>query len=375
MYRIYADDILIYDDTSPDPAHRAVSPKLTLKAGAAGSLTMTLTKDNAGYGSVRRMGTTIRVERDRVPIWIGRPLTERRDMWGSREMVCEGAMAFLNDTMYRYSYAFGEAANVVFGQIIDTHNASMALPEPWLSRLIDTGTVEVTDTYVLPAHKDTAWKTLADMIGKMGGILRMRYVNLGTSSSPIWRPTLDWLRDFPAAQPYAQTLEFGTNLLDFVRNWDMSDFSTFVYVEGAEIPDSFAQHYNSDWCYLADEPSPYSLYGRIEKWLDRPDLTSNNDCFDAAIAYLRTQQFGTMTLDVTALDLHILNPGIKPFDLLDRVRVISRPHGLDAWYVVTGIDIQMDDPGNTKYELEPATVEYTPPQKTLTQIVWNYGDR
>ena len=242
--------------------------------------------------------------------------------------------------------------------------------------MISAGTAEITDTYYLTTSKDTAWKTISDMIGKMGGILRMRYVNVGTSQAPSWQPTLDWLRDFPAAGGDAQTLEFGTNLLDFVRNWDMSDFSTCVYVEGAEVPGSPWIHYNSGgWAYLNDDPSPYSLYGRIEKYIERPELTSDDDCFDAAIAYLRTQQFGTMTLDVTALDLHILNPGVKAFDLLQRVQVISRPHGLNAQYVVTGIDIPLDDPGNTRYELEPATVEYTPPQKTLTQIVWNYGDR
>jgi hypothetical protein len=69
MYKIYADDILIYDDTSPDPYVKVASPKLTVEKNAAGSLKMTIPPGNAGYDYIVRMITEIKVEKDGYEYW------------------------------------------------------------------------------------------------------------------------------------------------------------------------------------------------------------------------------------------------------------------------------------------------------------------
>lgn len=376
MYRIYADDILIYDDTSPDPAHRAVSPVLKLAAGKAGSLDITLPPGNAGYGSVRRMGSTILVLRDLQVLWKGRVLTEQKDIWGSRVLVCEGALAFLNDTVQVTDYSEGMAATAVFENALAAHNGTTEDPRVTDDRKIYRGSMPILGGYTHGRETWTTKEIIDDLVKTFGGILRIRYITGGQPGHPEGIPYLDWLDEFPPASENAQSLDFGENLLDFTRNWDMTDFSTYVYVEGALIPDTlYEQHYNSGWAYLADEPTPASLYGRLEKRIEMPELTSDQDCLSAAIDYLMTQQWGTMTLEVTAFDLHYLNRNVPAFRLLDRVQVISRPHGLDAQYVVTGIEIQMESPENTKFEMEPATVKYTPLLKTITQVVWAQGSK
>lgn len=378
MYRIYADDILIYDDTSPDPAHRAVSPVLKLAAGKAGSLDITLPPGNAGYGSVRRMGSTILVLRDLQCIWKGRVLTEQKDIWGSRVLFCEGALAFLNDTVHMSSYPEpGTGAATVFEEVLLQHNGTVLVPRVADDRKIYKGAANFGGLYVSSGGWKSSLDMINDLVKQFGGILRCRYRNDGSSQSPEWVTVLDWLDEFPPAKSNAQTLDFGQNLINFTRGWDMSDFATYAFVVGAVNPNlPGEQHYTSDWCYIIQPtPTPAELYGRIERLLEYPELTSDLDCKYAAVDYLQTQQFGTMSLEVSAFDLHVLNHGIGAFDLLDRVRVISRPHGLDAWYVVTGIEIQMENPENTKFELEPATVKYTPLAKTISQVVWVQGNK
>ena len=378
MYRIFADNSIIYDDTSPEREHKALSPVLKLAAGSAGSLSITLPPDNSGHSLVRRMGTTLRVERDREAIWIGRVLSEKKDLWNNRELFCEGALAFLNDTVYLNSHPEpGISSATVFEEVLNLHNGYVLEPRVADDRKIYAGTKPAGRSYVSDRGRKTSLDTITDLINQFGGILRMRYVNAGTAQAPDWRPYLDWLDEFPAAAENAQELNFGENLLDFTRGWDMADFVTYVMVEGAVDPNRpGGQHYTSGWCYdISPEPTPAQLYGRIEKWLDMPELTSDLDCGYAGYDYLHTQQFGAMSLEVTAYDLYLIAIDNKPLDLLERVRVISRPHGLDAWYVVTGVEIPLDDPGNTKFTLEPATVKYTPLSRTLTQIVWAQGNK
>ena len=372
MYRIYADNVLIYSDAAPNKDRMAVNPELTMAAGSAGSLCITLPKGCAGYDSLRLMGTTITFERDLMPIWSGRALTEKRDMWGSRVLFCEGALAFLNDTVYlNWHPEPGIGVGTAFEEVLNLHNNLPPIREMEQNRWIYPGTCQMSGFYVSERGEKSSLDAIQDMVSQFGGMLRMRYLNVaGSGETPVYRPYLDWLKDFPAAQTGAQTLEFDRNLLDFTRNWDMSNFVTYVYVEGAPGGTSGSLHYNSGWVYIADEPTPASLYGRIEKKIVREELTSDLACQQAAIDYLTYQQFGAMTLDVTALDLHMLDRRIRPFDLYDRVQVISRLHGLNAEFAVTGIKIRPEEPEKTAFTLEPVGIEYSPWLGSLTQVVY-----
>lgn len=67
--------------------------------------------------------------------------------------------------------------------------------------------------------------------------------------------------------------------------------------------------------------------------------------------YLADLQFDNMELEVSALDLHYLNANVEAVKLLDEIRVISRPHGLDRVFPVTKLEIPLDSPENTQFTL------------------------
>lgn len=54
---------------------------------------------------------------------------------------------------------------------------------------------------------------------------------------------------------------------------------------------------------------------------------------------------------MSALDLHYLNANVEAVKLLDEIRVISRPHGLDRVFPVTKLEIPLDSPENTQFTL------------------------
>lgn len=354
MYQVFADNVCIFSDSSPDQAYKAVSPKLTLAANAAGSLSIILPKGNAGYDTVQRLTSTVRVERDGTVIWMGRVLSEKRDLWGSRELFCEGALAFLNDTTPMI-------ANPTLASVLAAHNGKKVDS----NRQITLGT-SAYGGITAEADGSSSLEIVNKLVGDLGGVLRMRYTC--DLSGQQWTPTLDWLSGYPTSED-AQTLEFGRNLLDFTRSWDMTDFSTYCYVRGAEIEESDPKaYYASGWITLGDGPtSPAAMYGRIEKYLDYSDLQSNDACISAAQTYLATQQFADMTLELTAVDLHILDPSIRPFELLEKVHVHSGVHGLDQNFAVTGMDIPLDAPENTSYTLALADMPYKRRVQTITK--------
>lgn len=72
---------------------------------------------------------------------------------------------------------------------------------------------------------------------------------------------------------------------------------------------------------------------------------------EKAKAYLADLQFDNMELEVSALDLHYLNANVEAVKLLDEIRVISRPHGLDRVFPVTKLEIPLDSPENTQFTL------------------------
>lgn len=362
MYTIYAGGICLFDDTAPDREHMALTPKLTLTAGAAGSLTLTLPKAAEGYDSVRQLKTTIRVERDWDIIWMGRVLTEERDFWNSRVLLCEGALAWLNDYVIPtgthtgtpeqlLTAILGDASNPAAG----TYNGKAAV-----DRRIAVGQVTVQGSG-LTAETDynPALDAVNRLVSDYGGILRMRY--------PNGVPTLDWLADYPEPQPGDQGIEFGGNLLEFTRGWDLTDYATAAIVRGAEYTtgegeQAVKHHYMGS----AELPNAITAYGRIERFLDFSDCDSTQRCDTAALEWLQ-HQYDTMKLEISVLDLRILNPGIKAFDLLQRVPVSSWPHDFAGTFAVTGMEIPLDTPEGTRYTMGSASVAYKRRKYTLTQ--------
>ena len=72
---------------------------------------------------------------------------------------------------------------------------------------------------------------------------------------------------------------------------------------------------------------------------------------EKAREYLADLQFDNLELELSALDLHYLDVETEAVKLLDEIRVISRPHGLDRLFPVTRLEIPLDAPENTQFKM------------------------
>lgn len=348
MYSVYADDICIYNDAFMLEDAILISPVLNLEKNAAGSFEFSIPVTNKAYNTISRLSTYIHVKRNGEEIWCGRIISEEIDFWKNRKVVCEGELAILNDTTQPMAEYHDITPENFLKTLIANHNAKVSADKQFT-----VGVVTVTDTnnslYRYTNYEKTIECINEKLVERLGGFLRIRKEN-GIRY-------LDYLAEEPITNP--QTINFGKNLMDFVGSWDESEYATVILPFGARLDTSpiealeaylTVESVNQGSKYVQNAEA-VARFGWIEKVVRWDDVTNPSILLSKARNYLTEIQFDNMTIEVNALDLHYIDPSIDAIDLLDRIRVISEPHGLDKIFPVSKLEIPLDSPEETIYTL------------------------
>lgn len=346
MYSIYADGACIYSDVFALESMKVLNPKLVLEDNGAGSLSMKLPPMNVGYSSIVRMITDISVQKDGEEIWAGRVLSESKDFWNNRDLYCEGEMAFFNDSSQPPAEYSGLSVRAYLERLIAVHNSKVTP-----NRRFTLGAVTVVDKN-FPTYYTNYEKTMAilnALVEQYGGHLRVRKVN-GVRY-------LDYLAEYP--DTCSQVIQFGSNLIDFTRKWDSTEFATVIIPLGNRLEDSpiealdaylTVESVNQGSMYVQSNEA-VAAYGWIEKTVTWDEVSDPAVLLEKAKTYLTDLQFDNLELELSALDLHYLDVNTEAVKLLDEIRVISRPHGLDRMFPVKKLEIPLDNPEQTQFTL------------------------
>lgn len=377
MYRIYADDMLIYDDTRMEDTLRLVSPKLTLEDNAAGSLVITVPPGNAGYDSIEQLNTTIRVEKDGAEIWEGRVLQERKDFWNDRVLTCEGELAYLNDVVIpqekkSFSRALegSDLVSAALRWIIDKYNAKVGNSKKFYVGAV-TVTKPVGDLDIFTDYENTLTLIRSKLVDEFGGHLKVKKVVEDNEEKRY----IEYVSD-SGLRTNSQVIEFGKNLEDFTSSLDASEYATVVLPLGKKKTDRSENSEVEEYVMLTDAtqtiPDPEGLildsiyvqaptssggtapleaFGRIERVLKFDNEEDPQNLYLMAKDYLTNIQYEDLVLELTALDLHYLNPEIESVKICDVIRVKSAPHNLDKEFIVQKLEIPLDSPENAKITL------------------------
>lgn len=367
MYKIFVGDTCIYRDAYTVEETSLSEPKLTLADNSAGQLSFTMAPTNAGFKSIQHLTTRITVYKDNKWLWEGRAISEQEDFWHNRIITCEGALAFLNDTHQPPAEYHNQTPEQFLTSLIRIHNSKVAADKQFT-----VGKVTVTDpnnSIYRYTNYETTFECLNDkLIKQLGGHFVVR-----REGSTLY---LDYLADYNPVN--AQPIEFGNNLLDFTRSYDLTDFCTVVVPKGKQLESSPIEaleayttvaSVNDGSIYVQNETA-VKAYGWIEKVVEWSDVEEPSNLLRKAKEYLADTQFDDMTLELKAVDLHYLNKHITDISLLDQVKVISRIHGLNRTFPVTKLDIPMDNPDQATFSLGDVkkVKEQTYTQSTATAI-------
>lgn len=339
MYKIFCDNNLIFD-LSNDMS--LTSPILKLQDNNAGTLEFGMLPGDDIYDKIKKMKSEILVYSEGKPIFSCRPIDENVDFKNIKKITCEGALAYLNDSVQRPHEYHNLSIRGYLETLITNHNLQVS--DPRLQ--FEVGVVTVHDDND-SIYKYTNWESTlqvikTDLIDKYGGHLRVRIEGD--------KKYLDYLKDYPKTN--TQVIEFGTNLLDFTKNIDATQIVTAVIPLGARLEESSIpkleerltiKSVNNGIDYVTS-PLAIDTYGWIFKTVTWDDVHKPLILKHKGEEYLKSIQFENVVIKVRAIDLHMVDVNIEQIELLDQVRVISKPNGLDKIFPVSELTIDMTNP-------------------------------
>lgn len=373
MYKIYADGSIIFDDVSPVDALKLIEPKLTLEDNSAGSLSFKVPPVNVGYNSINCMTTELVVTRDNEEIWRGRPIQEDIDFWKCKKYMCEGELAYLNDTIQlprKYNVSNTTVATFLTS-LIDYHNSQVGNASNKRFSIdnnaitVDDGdTLDDSDAINRFTNYETTLKCINEkLVDRLGGHLRIRHI--GNTRY------LDYLKDYSEIGASDQVIRFGSNLLDYASNLDSINWVTAIVPKGKRLeieeedqPVPGLEAYTNvssintadgTWheagSFYVTNKTLVDQYGYICAVVEWSEVTDPSILLSKAKKYLQDNLFDQLCLEISAVDLHYLNPSIETLKVQETVRCISEPHGMDATFPVTKVELDLVNPSNTKYTL------------------------
>lgn len=104
----------------------------------------------------------------------------------------------------------------------------------------------------------------------------------------------------------------------------------------------------NDMVYSLDATDKYGWIGVTYK---DSDIKVKEDLRKVATTALKKYISPKRTIEIKAVDMHLVNPEMKPLKIGEYVRVRSRPHNLDSYFICTSISLDLNNPENSLYTL------------------------
>lgn len=350
MYRVYCNDSPLYDLRDKDLV--LISPIVKIGENTAGSFEFSILPKHPHYEEVNELTSVITAYDGDEEIFCGRVVEITKDLYNRKKVICEGELAYFNDSIQRPARYQGLTVRGYLETLVNIHNQQVK--NQGIDKTFKVGAVTVQDKndYV---YKYTNWESTlevikTDLLKTYGGYLRIRKEN-GVRY-------LDYLADYPNTN--TQVIEFGLNLLDFTHDMVASDIVTAVIPLGARLEDVTEvegldayltiKDVNSGVDYVYSQEAVKS-YGWIFKTVKWDDVHVADNLLRKGKEYLSDIQFAQITLTVSAVDLHMLHVDMERIKVLDEIRVTSSPNGLDRFFPVSEMTIYLDKPSNNKLTL------------------------
>ena len=338
MYRVLCDGLPIYD--LRDEELVLIDPKLTLEVNKAGSFEFKMPPNHPQYNLPVKMRSVIQVFQDDVEIFSGRPIKQKTDFYNRKFISCEGQLAYLNDSIQRPAEYHDKTVRGYLETLIANHNSQVDE-----SKQFKVGIVTVKDNndslYRYTNYNSTLQEIKEDLVDDLGGYIRIRNVD--------GYHYIDYIEEYDNTNN--QTIQFGENLLDFSRNFDWTELVTAIIPLGAKLEESpiealeqrlTIESVNNGCDYLTNEEA-LATFGWIAKTVTWDGVKTPEMLLSKGRKWLTDNQFEEMVIEAKAIDLHYTDGEIEQFKLGDKIKVHSLLHGIDRYFPLTKMTIQLNN--------------------------------
>ena len=369
MYQIMCDDYVLHDPVIDEL--KVIGAKCSLEVNKTGSLTFQIAPTHPYYNKIKKHTSEIKLYQDDRVLFCGRVLNDEITFENIKNIECEGELSYFLDSIQRgkeYHLEGGteNAIETYLNEIVAIHNSQVDERKQF-----SVGLVNITDPnnyfYKISNYEDTLTTLTDKLLNVYGGYLVVRHSN-GVRY-------LDYVDEL--TNVCNQTIEFGKNIIDMTRYIKGEDVYTALIPLGAtnetntdgttnteetyekrltisSLPDSTDGTIKkvNDYIYDSEAVNQWGWIWKVEKW---DDVTVAENLLRKAKDELRNSIDATLTLDMTAIDLHLLDVDIDRINVGDRIQCISLPHNLNTILIVKSIEIDIDSPENTKIKLVSPT--------------------
>lgn len=338
MYRVYVGDKLIHDtNISTLRIHNAV---VELELGKTGRFEFLMYEDHPRYSDIVLMTAGIYVYRGEENIFSGRVLRIEYGMYNEKKVVCEGELAFLNDTIIEADYHYSNFYEY-FARLVRVHNMQAGEDKQFTVGKISfpdfAGYERTSDEYltIFEAVNDT-------IIKETGGYLQVR-----NEGGVRYLDVLSYDDDTGTSN---QPITLGKNLISLQRTEDGEDLYSAILPLGSVVNNVRVNIGSvNGWNNFIVNEDAYKLCGYVAKVVVFEGIADPQELKDAAIAYLRENYIAASNIEITMTDMSHIDDSYKSFTLGQNVTVSSPKHFAGTkTFKIMKMTINVSDPTQTR---------------------------
>lgn len=348
------------------PKYNLFDAVVDLGVNTAGSFVFSIFPSHPLYSSFERLKSVVEVFDDGELIFRGRILNDTISIDKKRDILCEGDLAFFNDSVI-FPYNFNGTPKALLQRYVNEHNKQVDL-----DKRFSVGNVTVVDNndYIIRSNIEhtATWTELTDKtIGLMGGYLILRREN-DTNY-------IDWMKDSPYRT--SQTIELAKNLLDFNQEVNADEIITVLVPLGAKLKD--AEGKDTDVRLTIESvngKSPYiqhdsgvSRYGKIVGYQIFDDVTNATNLKTKGMSSLNQLVSLGVSTTIKAVDMSMVDKNIKKIRIFEYVRVVSKAHNLDEDMLIKKQSINLTDPSQNTISVGVDVKTFTQNQLDRDKII------
>lgn len=342
MYEIYIDGRIL--DYPGDKVNCVTDPELKLALNDSGYIQFDVPPGNPEFNNILSRNSEITVLKDGAEIFFGEVRDIEKDSYNIKNVYSVGELSFLYDSIQPPAEYHDLSPRQMLETWLNIHNSQVEDRKKFYVGIVTVH--DSNDSLYRYTNRETTLDAIREkLVGKLGGYLKIRKVN-GVRY-------LDWLATVEEYGKYCeQSIEFGTNLLDYTESLSAADLATAVIPLGARLEESPIKALDAytditsvnngvDYVYI---PEAVNRFGWVKKVVTWDDITDPSVLKKKGEDWLKDNQYETMMLELTAVDLSDLGNDFDSFELGDIVPAFAEPYGLDRAFPVQEMTIYLHSP-------------------------------
>lgn len=321
MYRAIINGITFFDTSIDDDRYTLLSANVTKQKGGSGQFVFTVPCCNACYGMFGDISDYVDLYRDDEtdPFFFGRVYSTNRRFDNALEVVCEGMLSVLCDSIFDPITHDGNLHALV-QLLLNSHNSQVEA-----AKRIYVGTLYVDNDACYRAYEnyETTWERFEDLLQSFGGFLYL-YRQNGTMY-------IDWKKTCDTGS--TQKVDFGENLIDVQKYQNSNLICTVLTPLGIADKDNKRldiSSVNAGSKELYADEEYIEKYGYIHKVQIWDDVTVASNLKSKGQSYMESCLAEQYTISITAVDLADAGYDLDHFDVGQKLKVTSIPNGIDG---------------------------------------------